>query len=295
MMLISAFLLLSGCINKNDSKDKKKKLHIVTTFYPMYEFTKNVVKDKADIELLIPSNIEPHDWEPSPKNIGSIQKADLFIYNSPYFETWVPSAIKSVNTEKLSLVEASSEIDLTSNSGQGNKQTDPHVWLSPVLAQQEVKTITKAIIKADPINKSFYQKNSNEYIGKLKKLDQEYRTTLKNTKRKELITQHAAFGYLTKEYGINQVPISGLSPSQEPNPAKLSELKQFAKKHHVKVIYFEELASPKVAETLANEIGAKTEVLYTLEGLSKEEQDQGLDYISVMQKNLESIKKSLID
>ncbi|QQZ11497.1 metal ABC transporter substrate-binding protein [Heyndrickxia vini] len=291
------FLIISGCGTNNQANQKNtssnNKLQIVTTFYPMYEFTKNVVKDKADVKLLIPSNVEPHDWEPTPKDVGRIQKANIFVYNSKYFETWVPSIKNSVSNGNLSFVEASNDIQLM--SGNGHHQFDPHVWLNPVLAQQEVKTITKALIKVDPKNKGFYQKNSAEYIAKLAKLDDEYRNALKGAKKKEIITQHTAFGYLAKEYGLKQIPIAGLSPSQEPSPARLGELKEFAVKHHVKVIYFEELASPKVAETLANEVGAKTEVLHTLEGLSKEEQDKGMNYISVMQKNLEAIKKSLFD
>lgn len=291
------FLIISGCGTNNQANQKNtssnNKLQIVTTFYPMYEFTKNVVKDKADVKLLIPSNVEPHDWEPTPKDVGRIQKANIFVYNSKYFETWVPSIKNSVSNGNLSFVEASNDIQLM--SGNGHHQFDPHVWLNPVLAQQEVKTITKALIKVDPKNKGFYQKNSAEYIAKLAKLDDEYRNALKGAKKKEIITQHTAFGYLAKEYGLKQIPIAGLSPSQEPSPARLGELKEFAVKHHVKVIYFEELASPKVAETLAKEVGAKTEVLHTLEGLSKEEQDKGMNYISVMQKNLEAIKKSLFD
>ncbi|MGE8206470.1 metal ABC transporter substrate-binding protein [Heyndrickxia sp. NPDC080065] len=295
-VLFAIFILISGCANEQKNSNKtnnNKKLEIVTTFYPMYEFTKNIVQDKANVKLLVPSNIEPHDWEPSPKDVGSIQQADLMIYNSTYLETWVPSIEKSVNRDHLSFVEASSGIDLMEGTEHHKHEMDPHVWLSPVLAQQEVKTITNAVIKADPKNKTYYQKNSDEYVAKLAQLDNNYRTALNNVKRRELITQHAAFGYLTKEYGIKQVPIAGLSPSQEPSPAKLGELKEFALKHKVKTIFFEELTSPKVAETLATEIGAKTEVLHTLEGLSKNEQEQGLNYITIMHQNLEAIKKSL--
>lgn len=111
---------------------------------------------------------------------------------------------------------------------------------------------------------------------------------------KEFITQHTAFGYLAKEYGLKQVPIAGLSPDQEPSAASLAKLKTYAKEHNVKVIYFEEIASSKVADTLASEIGAKTEVLNTLEGLSKEEQDKGLGYIDIMKQNLDALKDSLL-
>ncbi|XRG78773.1 metal ABC transporter substrate-binding protein [Rossellomorea sp. GAMAL-10_SWC] len=303
---ISLFLL-AGCSSKsistsNKSKENEsKKIKIVTTFYPVYEFTKNVAKENADIKLLIPSSIEPHEWEPTPKDVGAIQNADLFIYNSPYMETWVPNIEKSLSNKKSSFIEASSGISLIkgqeNEEKQGNnnhsEQMDPHVWLSPVLAQKEVQNIAKALINIDPEHKEEYKKNSDDYIKKLKDLDNQYRTTLTNMKNKEIITQHAAFGYLTKQYGLVQVPIAGLSPSNEPSPSRLAELKQFAKSHDINTIFFEEVASPIVANTLANEIGAKTAVLNTVEGLSEEEQKQGIDYISVMQKNLQILKKVL--
>jgi len=302
---ISIFLL-AGCSSKsistsNNSENESKKIKIVTTFYPVYEFTKNVAKENADIKLLIPSSIEPHEWEPTPKDVGAIQNADLFIYNSPYMETWVPNIEKSLDNKKSSFIEASSGISLIKgqeneeehSTNNNSEQMDPHVWLSPVLAQKEVQNITKALINIDPAHKAEYKKNSDNYIKRLQALDEQYRTTLMNMKNKEIITQHAAFGYLTKQYGLVQVPIAGLSPSNEPSPSRLADLKQFAKSHDINTIFFEEVASPKVANTLANEIGAKTAVLNTLEGLSEDEQKQGIDYISVMENNLKILKKVL--
>jgi zinc transport system substrate-binding protein len=292
-------LAIAGCSNnKGQSNPKDSKLHIATTFYPMYEFTKNITKDKAQVDLLIPSNVEPHDWDPSPKDIEKIQQSDLLIYNSPEMETWAPELQKSINNVKF--VKASEGISLMQGAkeeekGDKGSHQDPHVWLDPVLAQKEVENITKAIVAKDPAHKAYYEKNSQEYIQQLKQLDHLYRTTLEKAPKKEFITQHAAFSYLAKEYGLKQVPISGLTPEQEPSPARLSYLKKFAQKHHVKIIYFEEVASPKVAQTLANEVGAKTEVLSPLEGLSKEEQDKGLNYIKIMKRNLDSLKKSLFN
>jgi zinc transport system substrate-binding protein len=308
-LLCTFILVLAGCGNKDNTSDgngnkenqaENGKIHVITTFYPMYEFTKNIAGKKADVQLLIPANVEPHDWEPSPKDVVNIQKANLLVYNSESLETWVPNIKKSLGNQGPTFVAASKGISLlkgieekNSDTHKGETQMDPHVWLSPVLAQQEVKTITQALVEADPQNQSYYKKNSEEYISKLSKLDSDYRSELKNVKKKEIITQHAAFGYLAKEYNLKQVPIAGLSPDQEPSPAKLAQLKNFAKTHDLKVIYYEELTSPKVAETLANEIGAKTEVLNTLEGLSKEDQKKGLDYITVMEDNLKSLKQSL--
>ncbi|EKN70084.1 Zn(II)-binding lipoprotein [Neobacillus bataviensis LMG 21833] len=315
VVTIACLSLISACssketANKKESTAGDKKLHIVTTFYPMYEFTKSIAGDQATVDLLIPANSEPHGWEPTPKDMANIQNADILVYNSPFFETWVPSVVDSLGKNKKPLfIEASEGIALmegTTEEDHGNATEhdhkdenghdhvmDPHVWLSPALAQKEVETITVALVKKDPKNKEVYEKNGQEYIQQLKELDQSYRDSLIDYVGKEIITQHAAFGYLTKEYGLNQVPIAGLSPEEEPSAARLAELKTFAQEHNLHTIYFEELASPKVAETLASEIGAKTKVLNTLEGLSKEDQAKGLNYIEVMKNNLKSLVETL--
>lgn len=328
---LACFIVMAGCSSKgvgtsiqNEKASKlDDQLHIVTTFYPMYEFTKKIAKDEAQVELLIKSNIDPHDWEPTPKDMAMIQKADILIYNSPYMETWISSIQESLDKNQPLFIEASKGIPLMEGvendyhkeddhqgegtgdeeketnhneeaHGKGHAQLDPHVWLGPLLAQKEVQTITDALVKKDPKNKDYYQSNSQEYIQKLKDLDELFRNTLQNVSSKEFVTQHAAFGYLAKEYGLIQVPIAGLSPSEEPSPSKLAELKEFAMEHHINMIYFEETTSPKVAKTLAAELGAETEVLNTIEGLSKGDQEKGLSYIEVMKNNLRSLEKSLV-
>jgi len=277
----------------------------VTTFYPMYYFAKKVAGSSANVELLIPNGVEPHDWEPTAKDMAKIQDADVFIYNSQSFELWTDKVLKSINDSKLTVVEASKGIKLMDaveseeedEHGHSEHSTakDPHVWLSPVLAQQEVNTIAKAIEQADPKNKDQYQKNAADINSQLGDLDRLYKETVVKAKKKEFVTQHAAFGYLAKQYGLTQIPIAGLSPDVEPTLGKLAELTDLTKKKKVKIIYFEEMTSSKVAETLAKEIGAKTEVLNPLEGLTKEEQQKGLDYLDVMKKNLESLKLSILD
>lgn len=303
-MMILAVLIIAACgKGENDvsSGSSKEKLQIMTTFYPMYEFTKNIAGDKADVKILIPSSQEPHGWEPTPKDIANVQASDLFIFNSIYMESFVDTIKAAVDNKETVFVEASSDITLKEGitdehdhdseeaEDEHSHEKDPHVWLSPALAIKEVETITASLIEADPDNKESYQQNSEAYIAKLSALDQEYQDALSKVEKKEMITQHAAFGYLASEYGLTQVPISGLSPEEEPNAQRLAELKDFAKEHDISVIYFEETASKKVADTLASEIGAKTEVLSTLEVLSKEDEDNGLDYIKVMERNLEKI------
>jgi zinc transport system substrate-binding protein len=314
LVTVLCCVALTACGNESEPSNQNKeianndsKLHVVTTFYPMYEFTKNIAKDKANVDLLIPSSIEPHEWEPTPRDMASIQTADVLVFNSPSMETWISSVKESTNKKSPLFVEASKGITMMEGEEhdhenqeeehheEDGKTLDPHVWLSPVLARKEVENIEKALIKADPKNKAFYKNNANDYIKQLQELDKLYRTTLQDKTQNEIITQHAAFGYLAKEYGLTQVPIAGLSPSEEPSASKLAELKGFAKEHNIDVIFFEETTSPKVAKTLAQELDAKTEVLNTLEGLSKADQEKGLNYIEVMKNNLKSLKKALSD
>lgn len=170
---------------------------------------------------------------------------------------------------------------------------DPHVWLSPALAIQEVRNIEKGLSEAAPQYADQFKANADAYVAELEALDKEFAGALKDSKRKDFITQHAAFGYLAKQYGLTQVPIAGLSPEQEPSASQMAEIVEFAKEHNVKTIFFETLVSSKVADTIASEIGAKSAVLNPLEGLTEEEIAGGLDYIGVMRKNLEALKPAL--
>jgi zinc transport system substrate-binding protein len=298
--LLALFTVLTGCMSEKKATSENK-IKIVTTFFPMYDFTKNIVGDEGNVELLIPAGTEPHDFEPSAKNMADIAKASVFVYNSKNLETWVPNAINSLGVKTLNVIEASEKIKLMeateeADEYEGNTHEhnlDPHVWLAPALAKKEVETIRDGLISEFPTKKEVFTKNAAAYLKKLTALDEDYKKELANATQRNLVTQHAAFGYLAKEYGLHQVAIAGLSPDQEPSPSRLAELKDYVKKNHIQLIYFEETASDKIAKTLSDETGVQLAVLNTLEGLTKEEQKQGADYISVMQDNLKELKKTI--
>lgn len=310
-LLVSAglTLLLAGCGKNSGASDAQgdAKLNVVTTFYPMYEFSRQVGGEYANVTALIPPGVEPHDWEPSAKDMVKVKEADVFVFNG-IVEGWAEDALSSAANGKRLVVKASESIALMEGLPEEEEEgeeahehehehedhgLDPHVWLNPVLAQQEVAAIAAAFEQADPAHKDDYKKNADAYIAELQKLDEQYQAGLKDTKRKEFVTQHAAFGYLAKQYGLTQVPIAGLSPEQEPSPASMAEIAEFAKQHQVKTIFFETLVEPKVAQTVADEIGAKTDVLNPLEGLTDEDKKNNLDYIGIMKNNLAALKKAL--
>ncbi|MEK5189370.1 metal ABC transporter substrate-binding protein [Enterococcus sp. FSL R5-0957] len=297
-------LLFAACGNTNKEADKKEDLTIVTTFYPMYDFTKEIVGDEGNVKLLIPAGTEPHDFEPSAKERAEISDADVFVYNSSDMEFFVDSLKDSVDSKQTLMIEAAKGIDRLesqeadeheeSEEGHGHShEYDPHVWLDPVLAIKEVRTIAEELGKKYPDKKETFTKNADAYIKKLEALDQKYSDELKDATNRTFVTQHAAFAYLANQYDLKQVAISGVSPDQEPTPSRLAELKEFVKKNNIKVIYFEENASSKVAETLSNETGVKLEVLNPLESLTNEQIKAGENYISVMEKNLEALKESI--
>lgn len=297
-------LLFAACGNTNKEADKKEDLTIVTTFYPIYDFTKEIVGDEGNVKLLIPAGTEPHDFEPSAKERAEISDADVFVYNSSDMEFFVDSLKDSVDSKQTLMIEAakgidrleSQEADEHEESEEGHDHAheyDPHVWLDPVLAIKEVRTIAGELGEKYPDKKEIFTKNADAYIKKLEALDQKYCEELKNATNRTFVTQHAAFAYLANQYNLEQVAISGVSPDQEPTPSRLAELKEFVKKNNIKVIYFEENASSKVAETLSNETGVKLEVLNPLESLTNEQIKAGENYISVMEKNLEALKESI--
>lgn len=270
----------------------------------MYEFAKQVGGEFVDVTVMVPAGTEPHDWEPTPKDVAKVQDADVFVYNGAGFESWVTNVLGSVDTGKLQVVEASKGIPLLENKDdnhdgkqdEGSAQAenhDPHVWLDPVLAQQEVNTIADALMAKDATHAAEYKKNADAFTAKLAELDAHFQAGTSKAAKKEFVTAHTAFGYLAKRYGLTQVAIAGLSPEQEPSAGEMKDIVAFAKGHQVKTIFFETLASPKVAETVAREVGAQTAVLNPLEGLTEQEKSQGLDYIGVQKKNLEALQAAL--
>lgn len=310
ILLMAVMVTLTACgqTKEQDNSGKSDKIKVVTTFYPMYDFAKNVVGDAGDVQLLIPAGTEPHDYEPSAKDIAKITDADVFVYNSHELETWVKDVLENVDEKKVAVVEAAGSIDLMAGAAHEHDhdgeeadhdehdhdhELDPHVWLDPVLAQKEVEAIRDALVEKYPDKKETFEKNATAYIEKLKELDTKYKEAFASAKNKTFVTQHAAFGYLAKQYGLTQESIAGISPDQEPSPSRLAELKKYIKEHNVSVIYFETSASSKVAETLARETNVELAVLNPLESITQKEQDKGEDYISVMKANLEALKKSI--
>ena len=272
---------------------KNNKLQVTTSFYPLYFFASQIGGNKAEVQNITPSGAEPHDYEPTAQDIARIEKSNLLILNGGRFEAWGDKIKDNIKGKQV--------ITIIAGNGIANQQVfeddkfilDPHVWLSPSLASIEVKAILNGFIQVDSINKSYYYENTNNLLSQLDEIDKEYKQGLMNCNQKDIVTSHAAFGYLGKAYGLNQVPISGLSPDAEPSSKQLAEVSLFAKNHNVKYIFFESLVSPKLSETIAAEIGAKTLVLDPIEGINSEDMKTGKNYLTIMKDNLTNLRLAL--
>lgn len=294
LIVVISYALKAGIFNRTTPPtSQSKKVQVVASFYPLYFFASQIGGDKADVANITPAGAEPHDYEPSTQDIAHIEKASILILNGGQLEAWGDKVKEDLNGKNVEVVTAADGLANQDVQEEGELMKDPHVWLDPVLAKKEVQKIVKAFVKVDPANTVFYEANEKGLENKLDSLDQSFKTGLQDCQQKNIVTSHAAFGYIASRYGLKQVPISGLSPDQEPSPKQLADVAQFARANKVKYIFFETLISPKLSETIAKEVGAKTIVFNPLEGLTSDEQAAGKDYLSIQQDNLASLRVAL--
>ncbi|MBI5412262.1 zinc ABC transporter substrate-binding protein [Candidatus Peregrinibacteria bacterium] len=271
----------------------KPKLRVITSFYPLYYFAGQIGGDKAVIINIAPAGAEPHDYEPTAQDMAQIEDSQLVILNGLNLEPWGKSISQNTRSKNATIIMVGETLAIQPILKEDKNSIDPHVWLSPVLAMQMVDKIADGFVKVDPKNASFYTANASALKLKLDQLDAEYKQGLGQCAQRDIVTSHAAFGYLAKTYHFNQIAISGLSPDAEPLPRQFARIVDAAKKNKVRFIFFESLVSPKLSEALANEIGAKTLVLNPIEGLSDRELAQGKNYFTEMEINLAHLQTAL--
>jgi zinc transport system substrate-binding protein len=264
------------------------KLNVVAGFYPLQFAAERIGGDRVAVTNLVQPGAEPHDLELKPSQIGQIAGADLVVY------------LKSMQPELDKAVEQNSKgkgLDVAAISpletGAGAEEEgglDPHIWLDPVRFVAVADAIGARLAQVDPAHAADYSGRITALHAELTKLDGEYAAGLKTCQRHEIVTSHAAFGYLAKRYGLEQIALTGLSPEAEPTPRHLAAVARKAREVHATTIFFETLVSPRIAQTLANEVGAKTAVLDPIEGLEATGKD---DYLSVMRANLAALRDGL--
>jgi len=286
--------------NKQATEPDPDKLQLITSFYPLYFFTQTIAAERAQVYNLTAAGVDPHDYEPTPADLRLIETADLIISNGAGFESW----LDNLDTQVPILHSADDLASISREKEEGDDHDeeeeeddhgtlDPHVWLDPVLASAQVQQIADALSELDAAGRDFYQANARQLQAELATLDQEFTQGLTSCRLEQVITAHAAFAYLAQRYGFQQVAIQGLSHEEEVTAAQLASIAELAKAQEIKYVFFESLLSPRLAQTLAQEVGASVLLFDPLENLDAEQARAGADYFSIQRQNLNNLQRAL--
>jgi len=255
---------------------------IVAAFYPLAYAAEQIGGPQVDVVNLTPPGTEPHDVELSARDVERVRSADVVLYIGSGFQPALEDALEDSQADAVDLLEG-----LRLREGADEDEglaVDPHVWLDPLRYAEMSDRIGHAFGRPEPAAK---------FRAQLESLDREYGRALSQCRRREIVTSHAAFGYLAERYRLEQIAITGLSPEAEPTPRKLEDVVEEVRRHGATTVFFETLVSPRLAETVARETGASTAVLNPLEGLTEEELARGEDYFSLMHANLKTLRQAL--
>lgn len=286
---VSILVVLGGCAPR---KAASGKIRVMASFDAMAEFAKAVGQDKVELATIIPVGIEPHDYEPKAQDLANLSGAAILVYNGMGMEAWIDKALAAVDTKKLVVVEASKGVDPILNEDAEeiaeHGRFDPHVWLSLSGAVRAATNIAEALSRVDPANKAYYDKNLAAFASEIGAIKAEYAASFAEAKRRQIVTGHAAFAYVCRDFGLEQNSVEDVFAEGEPSAKKLKELVDYCRAQGIKTVFAEDMASPEVSKTLAREVGAKVETIYTMEGA-----EDGKTYLERARDNLRKIGESL--
>jgi zinc transport system substrate-binding protein len=281
--LLVAALAVSACGPGQQSSASTGRLAVVASFYPLQFATQQIGGSHVEVTSLTRPGAEPHDIELTPRDVGSVSKARLVVFEKG-LQGAVDSAVASQGGDRGLDVAPAAKLDLKLASG----TTDPHFWLDPQRYAAVAAAITTRLSSVDPAHKADYEKNAKVFTDRLTALSAQFSTGLASCQRKDIVTSHSAFSYLARRFGMRQIAINGISPEQEPQAAALATVSTYVRTHGVTTVYAETLVSPAIAQTVARESGATVATLDPIEGLTSS--SAGKDYFEVMRSNLKTLK-----
>lgn len=318
LILIVICLLLITCFNQNKIDDSQE-IQIIATLFPQYDFAKNIVGDKANVKLLLNSGVETHNYEPTPKDMITINNSDIFLYTGKDLEPWTENIINSVEND-LKIVDISEGIDLikieefeqrhinkinaqynTIHNHEENEHKnhahnheeiyDGHIWLNPQNALKMIDNITLAICNIDSENEEYYKKNAEDYKKQIMQLDEKLEKLVKEANRKEIaVGGEFAYAYLVERYDLDFVSVyNNCGDGEDPSIAKVKSVIDYMNKNNIKIVFYEELTEGTVAKMIAEETKAESLVLYSIHNADILKDT----YVSLFMKNIENLKKAL--
>jgi zinc transport system substrate-binding protein len=284
-----ALLVLVGLTGCTAQAADDGRVRVLASAYPFAWAAEQVGGPDVRVDDLVHAGAEPHDVELSPRQIGAFEQAALVVYLRR-FQPAVDDAIReSDRAARLDLTPFVSVRPFTSDlTGDHESGVDPHVWVDPVRMSSIVRAVAAALRRRDPAHATSYTSREAATLDRLRQLDADFRAALGSCAHRELVTAHSAFAYLADRYGLKQVGVAGISPDAEPSPRRLAKVARYAREHGVTTVFFGSAVDPKLADTVAREIGARTAVLDPVEGVAR-----GDDYLSVMRRNAHTLHDGL--
>lgn len=313
--LASASILAACGSNTDSSTSNDNQTEVYTSTFATAAIAREIGGDQVNVKMIVPPGADPHSYEPTSKQLTEIAKGDLFLLTGTTLEPYSKKIQESLKGTDVRFVETSKDVHLLESDatlhahaedghddhttdehaheedGHDHGKYDPHVWLDPVNAKAMARSITTALSKEVPKEKATFEKNLKSFDQQADALDKKFKQAVTDGSKKELLVTHAAYGYLAERYGFTQLPIAGISPSDEPSQKQLAALVKEARMHDLKYVAFEETVSPKVARVIQKEIGAESVTIHNLESVTKAQQNSS--YFKLMEENVATLKQAL--
>lgn len=312
IILIIVMTLLVICFKTESVVKNEEKLQIVATLFPQYDFAKQIVKDKADVKLLLNSGVETHNYEPTGKDMITIlNNSDMFLFTGTVLEPWTEKIVQNLEETNCKIVNVSDGIELITieefeerhinseiiaeeheEEHEHQEIYDGHIWQNPKNAVKMLDNVLNAVCEIDPDNAEYYTKNAEEYKKQILEIDEKIRDIVNQSERKEIaVGGEFAYAYLVEEYGIDFVSVyTNCGEGEDPSIAKVKSVIDYINKYNIPVVYYEELSEGTVAKMIAEETKAEPLVLYSIHNGDAQKDT----YVSLMNKNIENLKKGLI-
>lgn len=300
LLIFIIMIIIPGCSYEAATNDEKEsltktstsKVPIVVTFNPMKEFVKAIGKEKVEITIMVPTGMVPHNFKPKQEHLNDLKAAKLFVYNGMGLGDWTDEALKAVDNKDLIVIEAAKGIEPLKNpktkSLQNYGDYDPHTWLSLKNAQIASKNIKDALVKIDPMNRDYYEKNYEDFFTELDNLYTEYKDRFSKTNKRVVLTGHSAFGYLCREFNFEQLSIENFFANSKPSIEEIDKISKYLKDSSTKVVLLENETSSEILNALKKDVGVEVHTTYCLE-----KGESGKSYIESMRLNLDNIYKSM--
>lgn len=307
VLLAIMLLFLCGCTYS--SPKKSDRLSVICSIFAPYDFARQVAGDRADVKMLLPTGVESHSYEPTPRDIIELENADIFFYVSEHTETWVTQITDAVENETVKKIEIADELGITVNDHDHEHEhhheeeehkhevgeTDEHIWTNLETATEMINCIAKEMCESDPENADFYSENAKRYTDEILRLRDGFNELVKTSKRRKIISgSRFAMKNFTHEFGLEfTAAFDSCVDNTEPSASVMAQIIDKIKKDKLPVIFYEELTEPKIARAVSNETGAKMLLLHSCHNVSSDEMRRGETYLSLMRKNYNNLKEAL--